>query len=77
MKRHVQCIELVLIGDSPFFLVCVSFFCDVDEDEALDASSPIPLDDGTPVDFSAIEVIQCLIEHHNAIFTDANETVWR
>ncbi|KDP22454.1 hypothetical protein JCGZ_26285 [Jatropha curcas] len=48
-----------------------------DEGEDLDASSPIPLDDGTPVDFSAIEVIQCLIEQHNTIFTDANETVWR
>lgn len=48
-----------------------------DEGEDLDASSPIPLDDGTPVDFAAIEVVQYLIEHHNAIFTDANETVWR
>ncbi|KAK6155934.1 hypothetical protein DH2020_010182 [Rehmannia glutinosa] len=45
--------------------------------ETQDASSSIPLDDGTPVDFRAIEVIQCLIEHHNAVFTDANETVWR
>lgn len=44
-----------------------------DEDEDMD----VPLDDGTPIDFSAIEVLQCLIEHHNAIFTDANETVWR
>ncbi|GMP23987.1 hypothetical protein CsSME_00001402 [Camellia sinensis var. sinensis] len=42
-----------------------------------DASSLIPLDDGLPIDFSAIEVVHCLIEHHNAIFTDANETVWR
>ncbi|KAK7327316.1 hypothetical protein VNO80_31558 [Phaseolus coccineus] len=48
-----------------------------DDDEAIDASSPIPLDDGTPVDFGAIEVIQLLVEHHNAIFTDANETVWK
>ncbi|XP_057729750.1 uncharacterized Rho GTPase-activating protein At5g61530 [Arachis stenosperma] len=48
-----------------------------DDDEAIDASSPIPLDDGAPVDFGAIEVVQLLIEHHNAIFTDANETVWR
>ncbi|GJW37767.1 uncharacterized Rho GTPase-activating protein [Tanacetum coccineum] len=48
-----------------------------DEDEDMDASSAIPLDDGMPIDFSAIEVLQCLIEHHNAIFTDANETVWR
>ncbi|KAL6509422.1 hypothetical protein OROGR_022732 [Orobanche gracilis] len=45
--------------------------------ESQDASSSIPLDDGMPVDFRAIEVIQCLIEHHNAVFTDANETVWR
>lgn len=43
----------------------------------MDASSHIPLDDGTPIDFAAIEVVQYLIEHHNAIFTDANETVWR
>ncbi|KAG5558314.1 hypothetical protein RHGRI_008293 [Rhododendron griersonianum] len=53
--------------------------CDMlDEDsESVDASSPIPLDDGLPIDFTAIEAVQCLIEHHNAIFTDANETVWR
>lgn len=48
-----------------------------DETEGVDASSAIPLDDGLPIDFGAIEVLQCLIEHHNAIFTDANETVWR
>ncbi|KAL3373444.1 hypothetical protein AABB24_005434 [Solanum stoloniferum] len=48
-----------------------------DEDENADASSPIPLDDGQPIDLGAIDAIQCLIEHHNAIFTDANETVWR
>ncbi|KAG4990087.1 hypothetical protein AAZX31_09G001400 [Glycine max] len=48
-----------------------------DDGEATDASSPIPLDDGTPVDFGAIEVVQLLTEHHNAIFTDANETVWK
>ncbi|CAN6175428.1 unnamed protein product [Urochloa humidicola] len=48
----------------------------LDEDDD-DASSQIPLDDASPPDYSAIEVIQCLIEHHNAIFTDANETVWR
>uniref|UniRef100_A0A7C9CRF2 Rho-GAP domain-containing protein n=1 Tax=Opuntia streptacantha TaxID=393608 RepID=A0A7C9CRF2_OPUST len=47
------------------------------EDEDEDASSPIPLDDGLPIDYAAVEVIRCLIEHHNAIFTDANETVWR
>ncbi|KAK7283835.1 hypothetical protein RIF29_13582 [Crotalaria pallida] len=48
-----------------------------DDSEAIAASSLIPLDDGTPVDFGGIEVVQLLIEHHNAIFTDANETVWR
>ncbi|KAL0382278.1 UNVERIFIED_CONTAM: putative Rho GTPase-activating protein [Sesamum calycinum] len=48
-----------------------------EDSESLDASSSIPLDDVTPLDFCAIEVIQCLIEHHNAVFTDTNETVWR
>ncbi|KAH7557373.1 hypothetical protein JRO89_XS11G0133800 [Xanthoceras sorbifolium] len=48
-----------------------------EDGEGVDASSPIPLDDGLPLDYSAIEVVQCLIEQHNAIFTDANETVWR
>lgn len=48
-----------------------------EESESADVSSAIPLDDGQPVDFGAIEVVQCLIEQHNAIFTDANETVWR
>lgn len=48
----------------------------LDEDD-VDASSQIPLDDASPPDYGAIEVIQCLIEHHNPIFTDANETVWR
>ncbi|KAL7588845.1 uncharacterized Rho GTPase-activating protein At5g61530 [Lactuca sativa] len=48
-----------------------------DESEDSDVSSAIPLDDGVRIDFSGIEVLQCLIEHHNAIFTDANETVWR
>ncbi|XVE63860.1 hypothetical protein DITRI_Ditri07aG0055100 [Diplodiscus trichospermus] len=48
-----------------------------DDGADMDASSQIPLDDGMPVDFGAIEVIQCLIEQHNPIFTDANETVWR
>ncbi|KAK2379430.1 small G protein family protein / RhoGAP family protein [Trifolium repens] len=47
-----------------------------DDGEATDTSS-IPLDDGMPVDFGAIEVVQLLIEHHNAVFTDANETVWK
>ncbi|XP_004307789.1 PREDICTED: uncharacterized Rho GTPase-activating protein At5g61530 [Fragaria vesca subsp. vesca] len=46
-----------------------------DEDDTADDS--IPLDDGVPIDLGAIEVVQCLMEHHNAIFTDANETVWR
>lgn len=45
--------------------------------EGLDASTPISLDDGLSVDYGAIEVVQCLIEHHNAIFTYANETIWR
>lgn len=49
----------------------------LEESEDEDVSSPIPLDDGLPIDFAAIEVIRCLIEHHNSIFTDANETVWR
>lgn len=49
----------------------------MDEDDGFDASSQIPLDDGSPPDYGAIEVIQCLIEHHNAIFTDANETIWK
>ena len=48
----------------------------LDEEEGTHASSLIPLDDGVPLDYCAIEVIQCLIEHHNTIFTDANETVW-
>ncbi|CAN1241809.1 Uncharacterized Rho GTPase-activating protein At5g61530 [Linum perenne] len=48
-----------------------------EEGEAMEVSSAIPLDDGAPVDFGAIEVVQCLIEQHNSIFTDANETVWR
>ncbi|CAK7357252.1 unnamed protein product [Dovyalis caffra] len=45
-----------------------------EESEGMDASSLIPLDDGMPVDFSAIDVVQCLIEQHNAVFTDADET---
>lgn len=49
----------------------------LDEDDGFDAASQIPLDDGSPPDYGAIEVIQCLVEHHNAIFTDANETIWR
>ncbi|KMZ61477.1 Rho GTPase-activating protein 29 [Zostera marina] len=48
-----------------------------DDEDNVYASSLIPLDDGVPADYGAIEVIQCLIEHHNAIFTDANETTWK
>lgn len=49
-----------------------------DEGEETDASSPIPLDDGMPpTDFGAIDVIQCLINHHYQIFDDANEMSWR
>ncbi|KAJ6928139.1 hypothetical protein NC651_011983 [Populus alba x Populus x berolinensis] len=48
-----------------------------EESEDMDASSLIPLDDGMPTDFGAIDIVQRLIEQHNAIFTDANETVWR
>ncbi|XP_047962436.1 uncharacterized Rho GTPase-activating protein At5g61530 isoform X3 [Salvia hispanica] len=47
------------------------------DDEAEDASSSIPLDDGMAVDFHAIEAIQCLIGHHSAIFTESSEAVWR
>lgn len=61
-----------------FYLNCFpNWFPVADDDENFDASSQIPLDDGSPPDYGAIEVIQCLIEHHNAIFTDANETIWR
>lgn len=56
-----------------YFLVSFA----ADDGEATDASSFIPLDDGMPVDYGAIEVVQLLIEHHNAVFTDANETVWK
>ncbi|KAF3568850.1 hypothetical protein DY000_02011466 [Brassica cretica] len=46
-----------------------------DEGEGVvDASSSISLDDIVQVDFGAVDVVQCLIEHHNAIFTDAGET---
>ncbi|KAL1533077.1 hypothetical protein AAHA92_33015 [Salvia divinorum] len=47
------------------------------DDEAEDASSSIPLDDGMAVDFHAIEAIQCLIGHHSSIFTESSETLWR
>ena len=59
------------------FLFSFILYTTADDGEDMDASSHIPLDDGMPVDFGAIEVIQCLIEQHNPIFTDANETVWR
>ncbi|XP_031503567.1 uncharacterized Rho GTPase-activating protein At5g61530 isoform X1 [Nymphaea colorata] len=49
---------------------------DLSEDDDV-ASSPVPLDDGWQTDFGVIEVIQCLIEHHNAIFTEVNETDWK
>lgn len=65
----------MLIGDYHLSYFLVSRVAD--DSEAIDASSPIPLDDGMQVDFGAIEVVQLLIEHHNAIFTDANETVWK
>ncbi|KAL8149302.1 putative Rho GTPase-activating protein At5g61530 [Apium graveolens] len=55
----------------------VEFDMLAEETEGVDASTPISLDDGLPADFSAIDVVQCLIEHHNEIFSDANETVWR
>lgn len=41
------------------------------------ASSPVPLDDGWQTDFGVVEVIHCLIEHHNAVFTEVHETVWK
>ena len=40
-------------------------------------STLIPLDDAAGPDYDAIEAVQCLIEHHNAVFTDANETIWK
>ncbi|XP_057863114.1 uncharacterized Rho GTPase-activating protein At5g61530 [Cryptomeria japonica] len=43
----------------------------------LDAASQIPLDDGIPpVDYASVEVVQCLIEQHNTIFTDESVTIW-
>ncbi|GAB2227804.1 hypothetical protein Droror1_Dr00009631 [Drosera rotundifolia] len=50
---------------------------DLLEDNEEDASSSIPLDEETPIDYGAVEVIHCLIQHHNAVFTDANVTTWR
>lgn len=55
----------------------IFFVANAEENEGADASTPISLDDGLPADFGAIDVVQSLIEHHNEIFTDANETVWR
>lgn len=59
--------------------VSLSFilYITADDVDNMDVSSHIPLDDGMPVDFGAIEVIQCLIEQHNPIFTNANDRVWR
>ncbi|XP_010547780.1 PREDICTED: uncharacterized Rho GTPase-activating protein At5g61530 [Tarenaya hassleriana] len=48
-----------------------------EEGEELDGASSIPLDDSLQIDLGAVEVVQCLVEHHNDIFTDADETVWR
>lgn len=56
------------------FFLCLMV---TEEGEGLDGSSSIPLDDVVQVDFGAVEVVQCLIEHHSAIFTDVDETVWR
>lgn len=81
LERYTCGVVICWLEKASFLFFLILFFqlfsCGKDEDGGLDASSPIPLDDGTPVDFAAIEVVQCLIEHHNAIFTDANETVWR
>ncbi|CAN6477982.1 unnamed protein product [Victoria cruziana] len=49
---------------------------DLSEDDDV-ASSPVPLDDGWQTDFGVVEVIHCLIEHHNAVFTEVHETVWK
>ncbi|KAL9270970.1 putative Rho GTPase-activating protein [Drosera capensis] len=49
---------------------------DLLEDNEEDASSSIPLDEETPIDYGAVEVIHCLVQHHNAVFTDANELEW-
>jgi hypothetical protein len=77
LAEGINCISfsfhLVVIIQSNFAYI----IADEDDVDDVDASSQIPLDDASPPDYSAIEVIQCLIEHHNAIFTDANETVWR
>ncbi|XP_042031352.1 uncharacterized Rho GTPase-activating protein At5g61530 isoform X1 [Salvia splendens] len=47
------------------------------DDEAEDASSSIPLDDGMTGGLLAIEAIQCLIGDHSSIFTESSETAWR
>lgn len=72
-------IKYSTVCDSQDLAIEVSFlfFLVTEEEGDLDASSLIPLDDGLPTDYGAIEVVQCLIDHHNAIFTDANETIWR
>ncbi|GAB4858829.1 hypothetical protein Ancab_010307 [Ancistrocladus abbreviatus] len=48
-----------------------------EENEDDDVSTLISMDDDFPIDFGTIELVHCLIEHCNAIFTDANETIWR
>lgn len=73
LRENFVCISKSLLFSFFSFLNLVG----TEESESIDASSLIPLDDGMPVDFGAIEVVQCLIEHHNAIFTDANVTIWR
>eukprot|EP01018_Ginkgo_biloba_P021737 Gb_01164 [translate_table: standard] len=43
-----------------------------------DFSTQIPLDDDTtPVEFAIVEAVQCLIEQHNAIFTDSVDLMWQ
>ncbi|KAK8658882.1 hypothetical protein V6N13_029101 [Hibiscus sabdariffa] len=71
LEKYPLLVSLFFFGANSLFVMAT------DDGEDMDASSHIPLDDGMPVDFGAIEVIQCLIEQHNPIFTDANETVWR
>lgn len=73
--RELRSASLALL--IKLWLLFNKFYLVADEDDdGADASSQIPLDDDAPPDYGAIEVIQCLIEHHNAIFTDANETTW-
>ncbi|KAJ8752864.1 hypothetical protein K2173_008599 [Erythroxylum novogranatense] len=48
-----------------------------EEGEDVDAPFPISLEVGAPEDVGAIEFVRCLVEHHNQIFTYANETIWK